>query len=85
MGARYELELERAVSLAESRQCPEGLQAPSRNRGDAQELAPQGPSSGLEAQVEDASGGAASEPAAQPRLTGLQVQTGAALSSFDVK
>ena len=62
MGARYELELERAVSVAEGRQCSEG-NVPGR----------------------DASGGAASEPVARPRLTGLQVQTGAALSTFDAR
>ena len=114
MGARYELELERAVSVAESLQCPEGLRAPGGDRGDPEELAPQGPSSGsearaadfdaptghssdaqelategpsvrLEARAEDASGGGASEPATQPRLKGLQVQAGAALSIFDAQ
>ena len=64
MGARYELKLERAVSVAEGGQCPGGLRAPGGNRVDAQELAPQRQSSGLEAPGEDASGGAASEPVA---------------------
>ena len=75
MGARYELELERAVSVAEGAQCPQGLRAPRGNRVDAQELAP----------GEDASGGATSEPVAQPRLIGLQVQTGSVLSTFDAQ
>ena len=49
MSARYELELERAVSVAESRQRPEGRQTPTRNRGDAQEIVSQGESSGMSA------------------------------------
>ena len=82
-GARYELELELAVGVAERRQRPEGRQTPTRNRGDAQEPVPQGESPGLEAQVERVSGGAASEPVARPRHVGLHAQTGAALFSFD--
>ena len=85
MGAKYELELERAVSVAEGKQHSEGLQAPRENRVDAQELAPQRQLSDLETSGRNASGCAASEPTARPRLTGLQVQTGAALSTFDAQ
>ena len=85
MGARYQLELERAVSVAESRQRPEGLRARDGGTGDAQELAAQGPSLGVEAQAADTSGGVASEAATQPRPQGLQVQAGAALSSFEAQ
>ena len=85
MGAKYELEFERAVSVAEGGQYPEGLRAPRGNMVDAQEIAPQRQLSGLEAPAGDASGGATSEPVAQPGLTGLQVQTGAVLSTFDAR
>ena len=85
MGATHELEFERAVSVAEGRQYPEGLRAPRGNMVDAQELAPQRQFSGLEAAAGDASGAALSEPVAQRRLTGLQVQTGAVLSTFDAQ
>ena len=62
MGAKYELELERAVSAAR------------RHCSDVQELV-----------AENATGGEASQPAAQPRAQGLKVQAGAALSSFDAQ
>ena len=59
--------------------------APTGHSSDAQELPAEGRAAGLEARAEDASGGGASEPAAQPRLKGLQEQAGAALSSFDAQ
>ena len=50
-GARYELELELAASVAESRQRPEGRQKPTRKRGNAQEVVPQKESSGSKPQA----------------------------------
>ena len=74
MGAKYELELERAVSAAGSNHC-----------SDAQELVAGGCPGDFEAQAENATGGEASQPAAQQRAQGLKVQAGAALSSFDTQ
>ena len=106
MGAKYELELERAVSAAASMQrggtsrAPTGrksdaqgvpLQGPAavlearaaepevppRHSSDAQELVADGCPGNFEAQAENATGGEASQPAAQQRAKGLQVKAGA--------
>ena len=60
-------------------------EVPPRHCSDAQELVADGCPGNFEAQAENATGGDASQPAAQPRAQGLKVQAGAALSSYDAQ
>ena len=60
-------------------------EVPPRHCSDAQELVAGGCPGNFEARAEHATGGKASQPAAQPRAQGLKVQAGAALSSFDAQ
>ena len=76
MGAKYQLEVERAVTEAGTVRRPAAGADIPPERGDAAELAEQ---------QQEPGGSAAPERAARRQVLGLQVQAGEALSSFDAR
>ena len=75
MGAKYQLEVERAVAEAGTVRPAAGADIPPE-RGDAAELAEQ---------QQEPGGSAAPERAARRQVLGLQVHAGEALSNFDAR